>query len=385
MTPVDPPDALEIAAGVPLEPYDGRRCDPPPRHGPAARDVLERLVLGALSAGRTGVSFSGGRDSSLVLAVACHVARREGLPLPVAVTMRHPSADSQEDHWQEQVVRHLGVKDWIRVELGSSLDALGPVSTDWLRRGGVRMPPNAYMHRPVIEALGEGTVLTGVGGDEVLGTPASRLACVLQGRLRPRPRDLLSALLAAAPFEARRRRARRAGYPWAPWLTPEARARVVDRLAADVARPRIRWDWAAARWARSRTVGLSRHALQSLAEEHGARVLSPLTEVDFVDAFAREVGACGPADRTAAMRHLAGDLLPAPVLVRGSKARFDGVVWGPEFRAFVETWTPDELSPELRAHVDAERLIQAWSQPSPAYCSMALVQRVWCDRVLVSA
>jgi len=268
---------------------------------------------------------------------------------------------------------------------GDSLDVLGSLSTGLLRRDGSRLPPNGYMHLPVVEALGEGTLLTGVGGDEVLGTPGSHLARVLKGWIRPRPRDLLSVVAAAAPYEARRRWERRRGYSSAEWLTPAAKAQVADRLAADVARPRLRWDWAATRWARSRSVHLGKEALQASAATYGARLLSPLTEVEFVDAFAREVGFAGPAGRTASMTSLAADLLPAPVLSRSSKATFDGLVWGPDFRAFVASWTPDELAPDLRVYVDPVRLLHAWSQPTPVYTSMALAQRAWCDRSVVSA
>ena len=65
------------------------------------------------------VSFSGGRDSSLVLAVVIRVARREGLPLPIPVTVRPAGdADHVEAGWQELVVRDLGLDDWVQVEIG---------------------------------------------------------------------------------------------------------------------------------------------------------------------------------------------------------------------------------------------------------------------------
>ena len=54
------------------------------------RAALEAVVLRALLRPPCLVSFSGGRDSSLVLAIASDVARRHGLPLPVPATNRFP-------------------------------------------------------------------------------------------------------------------------------------------------------------------------------------------------------------------------------------------------------------------------------------------------------
>ena len=76
--------------------------------------ALAAAVTPAVRTGRCFVSFSGGRDSSAVLATAAAVARRESLPLPVPVTLRAsevPSSDEAE--WQESVIRHLRLSDWI--------------------------------------------------------------------------------------------------------------------------------------------------------------------------------------------------------------------------------------------------------------------------------
>ncbi|KQQ42939.1 asparagine synthase-related protein [Nocardioides sp. Leaf307] len=373
-------EPLELAAGIALEPDDGRRCPPPRAHGRSARDVLERLVLDrAVDGRRLAVSFSGGRDSSLILAVACRVARREGLPMPIAVTNRHPSAESREDRWQERVIRHLGVTDWVRIDVADSMDVLGQRSTQLIASGGVSLPPNSYLHLTIAEAVAGGVVLTGVGGDEVLGTPGSRAAAVVTGRVRPRPRDVLPLGLAAAPLRVRRAWKARAGFPFAPWLTPSAEREVSRRLATDDARPRLRWDWEAARWARSRAVALGARALGSVGDLYGCAIVSPLADPAFVDTFAREVGWAGPVSRTGSMELLASDLLPPDVLSRVSKASFGGTVWGPDFRAFVEAWSPDRLRRDLDGLVDAEALHRAWLSPSPPYCSMGLVQQAWLD------
>ena len=368
---------LELAAGVPLEP-DGVRGRRPARPERSARAVLERLVLEALRAGPVSVSFSGGRDSSLVLAVAVHVARREGLPSPLPITMCHDSSESDESRWQERVLGHLGVEDRVCVDVGERMDVLGPEATDLLAAHGLQSPANAYLHLPVVAAAGSGTLLTGVGGDELLGSTAGRSARVLYGRARPRRRDGRSLLLAAAPLPVRRRwKAARTDHPYAPWLTPKARHEVVRRLAGAQVATRARWDVDAIRFAGSRSARLGRAGLDLVGARHGVRVLNPLLDPAFVDALAAEFGAIGPPSRSAAMWHLVSDLLPEDVLSRTTKAVFAAMVWGPAFRRFVSEWLPEELDPELRELVDGAALREAWSQPRPVFPSMMLVQHAW--------
>jgi asparagine synthase (glutamine-hydrolysing) len=160
---------LEIASGLVLAPRGPLPELPPVPPGTTSRAALERAVLPALRRGPCLVSFSGGRDSSAVLAVAVAVARREGLPLPVPVTHRFPSAsETDEAAWQEQVIAQLGLEDWMRIELASELDAIGSVATAVIERHGLLWPCNTYFHEPIFEAAAGGSVLTGIGGDEAL-------------------------------------------------------------------------------------------------------------------------------------------------------------------------------------------------------------------------
>jgi predicted phosphoadenosine phosphosulfate sulfurtransferase len=59
--------------------------------GATARGVLEELILPVLQRPRCVIGFSGGRDSSSLLALGTHLARREDLPMPVAFTFRYDS------------------------------------------------------------------------------------------------------------------------------------------------------------------------------------------------------------------------------------------------------------------------------------------------------
>ena len=69
-------------------------------------EAIDQVLLEALSRTPCLISFSGGRDSSAMLAAAVAVARREGLDLPVPATLVFPqSEDSNEDEWQAMVLR----------------------------------------------------------------------------------------------------------------------------------------------------------------------------------------------------------------------------------------------------------------------------------------
>jgi hypothetical protein len=72
------------------------------------------------------------------LAVAVEVARRHGLADPIPATIRVPAAQrADESAWQERVVAHLRLDDWLRVEFTDELDAVGPIARTALRRRGL--------------------------------------------------------------------------------------------------------------------------------------------------------------------------------------------------------------------------------------------------------
>src|SRR4029453_2177355 len=68
--------------------------------------ALEDATLPALERPPCVVSFSGGRDSSVVLAAAVRAARREGLPAPIPLSAQNPECPkADESRWQEMVIR----------------------------------------------------------------------------------------------------------------------------------------------------------------------------------------------------------------------------------------------------------------------------------------
>ena len=207
-------------------------------------EAFERAILPALRRPPCIVSFSGGRDSSAVLAAAVRLARREGLPLPIPSTNRFPAVkDSHESDWQERVVAHLGLHDWLRPEFTGELDCVGPVATSVLRRHGLLWPFNAHFHVPHLEAAAGGSLLTGIGGDEILSSSSwARPRAVLSGRARPQLRDVLRVGFLAAPPPIRRTVLRRRAPFEYSWLRPSAHRALGAGWAAHAASEPFAWE-----------------------------------------------------------------------------------------------------------------------------------------------
>ena len=364
---------LEIAAGVPLpsvraEPGLARTTLEP-------REALDRAVRRALERSPCLVSFSGGCDSSLVLAAAVRVARREGLPAPVPVTMVSRGEPAAEERaWQEEVVRYLGVDAWERVEVGEELDCVGPVARPLLLRHGVLWPPNAHFHVLQLQLAPGGSLLTGIGGDELFSRSSwARLRSVLAVRAVPVPRDALRLAAAAAPSPVRRRVATARGGPELPWLRPEAQGQVTRALAREAADEPVRWRARFAWLLSQRYVSLGVQGLEELAREHGVAIHHPLLDRGLAAALASLPRSRRFEDRPQALTSLFGDLLPPAVASRRSKASFAGVLWGPESEAFARRWNGEGVDPEI---VDVDALGRRWHderQPGPH----TLLQSLW--------
>lgn len=375
--PVPRPSSLEVLCSLLFgQDASGARLPPPPEGGFAA--AVEQAMLPALQRTPCVVSFSGGRDSSAVLAVATAVARRHGLEEPVPVTMRFRAGPgTDEAQWQRLVLDHLGLRRHEILYADAEYDALGVPALRALRRHGVRWPVNAYMHDPVLRAAAGGTVLTGIGGDELLGHPASRVLRVLRGRSRPQPRDALRIAAVAAPRSLRRIVWRRRHRDYGPWLTAEGNALVMRALAREEIAFPERYDAAVRRWYGSRAFAALDGALGLLGEAYDARVVNPFLQPGALAALAAAGGAFGLGGRTNAMRRLFGDHLPEAVIARPTKAHFAAPMWGPRFRAFAETWDGSGVDPSL---VDVDALRSQWNAPAPDFRTGLLLHQAAVSR-----
>ena len=315
-------------------------------------------MLEALSRPPCVVSFSGGRDSSSVLALATHLARRHGLPEPIPVSLQFPAHPrDREPRWQELVVEHLGLDDWRPIELGEEVGALGSVTRDVLERHGVLWPPTLYAFVPGLRHAGGGTFLTGIGGDDFFeGWKWARVDRILHGEVRPAPADVKHLVARAAPRPARAAwalaRSRRL-----PWLTPRAARRVIARVIAQDGFAPAGWS-AFVRWRqRIRPFRLGQASLGILAESLGATSVNPFIDPRFLLALAEEPRQPGRGDRRTTMTRLFPGLLPEAVLARTEKGTaLVEAFWGAETAALAEAIPDEALPPSLvrRAELRAE-------------------------------
>jgi len=365
-------DRWEIAAGW----VNGYERLPLPRGVPAdPRWVLDRILLTHLQRTPCLVAFSGGRDSSSLLAAAVALARREGLPLPVPITLRYPEApESEESAWQDAVLTHLGVTERIVLTVRGEHDAVGPIATAVLRRHGLVWPPNFTPTWRMMDAARGGSLLTGEGGDEVFGlkriTPLTK---VLGSRGRVPASVYADAVRAVAPARVRRRAAMRRRYR-RPWLRPEAEAVLAERDAADAAAYALhagRHGW---QFTTRRCATVSYRTVRALGSEVDCAYLQTFAEPEFVAAMAGAAGFWGWTGRTATMRAVFGDLLPREVLERSTKATFTDAVFTERTRDFARSWTGRGIDEEL---VDAAALRENWLSPEPHAPSMTLLQQAW--------
>ena len=371
---IAPRDPLELASGQVLAPGTPIDLAEAARF-PTPRAALEAAILPALATGRCLVSFSGGRDSSAVLAVATALARREALAPPVPVTMRFPAHEATDERvWQEQIVAHLGLPEWQRLEFGDELHVLGPVARGLVRRHGVVFPPNSYLHIPLLEPARDGVLLTGIGGDEIVGGVRwSRTAEVLEGRRCPRPRDVLGVGFALTPASVRRLLSRRALRGVAPWLRPQARRRTLAALATYWGAEPISWSARLRWWLEAPYIQSAQNTFGVLAADAGATVLHPLLDLGFVAAVSRLPPEVRWTTRTSGMRALFADLLPNDVLRRGAKASFTHI-FAPEPRLeLVRHWRGEGIDPSL---VDPVELRRTWTAEQIDPGSIPLLQHV---------
>ncbi len=371
---------LELASAIVLGRDRATMPLMPATATPTPRTVLEGVLVEALQKPPCVIGFSGGRDSSGLLALALHVARAQGLPPPLAATNVFPDdSASSESEWQEMVVRHVRAPDWERLEFTDELDLIGPIAQPALRRWGPSFPFNAHFGLPTFSLAGHGCYLTGIGGDETFQlSKRNHLAAVLTGRERPGRRHLHAAALAALPAGLRRHLYQRA-MPDLPWLKSGASDELKRRMAEGYAHQPI-WnapDLLDHFWRDRGRLALTA-TLNAYAASCSTVVVHPFEDPRFLTAVASAHPRAGWLRREDAMRELFGDLLPDAVITRRSKARFSQPFFSTTSRAFVESWSGEGIDPAL---VDAERLLDTWRQPVVDARSYSLVQAAWCASV----
>lgn len=371
---------LEIAGGIPLGIDDPKASGfpvVPANLTPLA--AFEDSIRSALARPPCVVSFSGGRDSSAVLAVAARLARDEKYPPPIPVTLRFlDTPGSGEAEWQERVIAHLGLADWIRLEVGEELDYVGPLAQRLLLRHGI-VHHTAPMFWLQVEPARGGSLVTGFGGDTTVGGwLRPHTSEVLVGREHPAFADLPVFAYALAPYFVRRgvfkARVRRR-----VWMRAKAfRAFAAARASESGSRP-VSWDRFLEWQTRLRRFSALEWAVSKLAADVDAIDVHPFFDRRFLAALARVGGRRGLGDRTAVMRLLFSGDLPEDVLARPTKANFALALFRSHTRAFARRWDGQGFDPEL---VDAEALRRVWLSPLVTTASALALQAAWLDSAL---
>lgn len=359
------PTGLERASGVVLGVADDElptSAVPPPATSPL--DALEAAVLPAVLRTPCVVSFSGGMDSSFLLAVAVRVARRQGLDDPVPVTWRFTDAPrAAESGWQDDVVRSLGLRDHVVLQADDDLDLIGPVARKVLRRYGVVHPANLHLHVPILELAGGGAVLTGFGGDQVLAG---------FGRSTKPSRRLIERL----PTDARVRWRMLRGRDPFPWLrtavSRDVQKRLLDerRSQPDAMSDRISWHL------RRRDLRVTEKQFDVVATDLDVMAVHPFLAPGFHAALAGWDLPTGAAGRAELLNMMGINVFPHEVWAPRPKARFREVFVRRPTRNFAASWDGAGIDTDL---IDADGLRQFWRDTPFSVGSALLVQQLWLD------
>lgn len=388
--------AAEIAVGHPIgslprrpsvRPSPGPSPSAPPSPGvPPSVDLdpvraLRGALRPALQREPCVVAFSGGRDSSLLLALAADLAAREGYAPPIALTLRYPNdVHADESSWQHRVVTHLhgrGLRfEWVRRGITTELDLIGPLMAPVLRAHGGPVYPAALANTIVLtEHAAGGSLVTGNGGDEVLG---DHRAAVLRAVLRRRAGGLTRGewtLVAAsgAPAPLRYLLARRAVID-ARWLRAPHRRAAAHAAALRWARQSLRWDRSVLAARASRAVAVGERTRAVVARGNDCALVDPLADDQFIVSYAAFGGHWRGLPRTAGTTLLADGLLPDAVLRRTDKASFNASRFGAPSRGFARAWDGTGCD---EARIDPDALRAAWLSEQPPAGTALLLQQAW--------
>ena len=305
---------------------------------------------------------------------------------PIAITMRFPqAAGTEESRWQELVVRKLGIDDWRIISVGDDLDYLNAIATSNLLRDGLSFAPNAHSIVPVSRALGSGTVVTGIGGDDLLAVWRWRWRLAALRRpwtdgLRRGPRTTAVLAFGTMPepvrrwvFRRRTSRQLRDEAQGFRWLTPAGRRAVLPGLVDGENQP-PHWGefvhWTAPTTDHRRNKGNG----QSIGRARRRQGIRAFARARSPGGDRSRPRGKGWVNRSEAMIDIAGDRLPLEILTRKTKASFVDVFWGPRTREFAQNWDGTGVDADL---VDVEALRKEWCSERPDFRSTLLLQSAW--------
>ncbi len=340
----------------------------------APLDSLRSAIARVVSE-RTFVEFSGGLDSSLVLAATVDVCRERGLPAPIPVTVRYPSApETDESPYQQAMIDHLGLREHLIIEATDEFDLLGPAARQYLRSNGAscaaRIPTRGHLYAH----LEHGSVLlSGEGGDEAFrSAPLAPLRFVGTALATRRHRHGAIGWIGRTirDLELPSRRLLR-GAP--DWLTPAAR----EQLS-----PAYRGTFGG----RGRTMASSHRAYRSRrsliavidelttqAAGHGVTYAAPLLDLTFLAELTASTPNRDFVERNYYFHQHFASVLPRAILDRTTKVTFGRPIFGPDTAAFAASWNGVGLPDDL---VQPELVRRAWQHTRDGRSALML-QHAW--------
>jgi Asparagine synthase len=341
-------------------------------------ELLVRMLALQLDDQPCYVEFSGGCDSSLVLSAALAACRSVGHSDPIPITFRYPELPStDENDYQTAMLKFLGLKAEI-ISITTEFDLVGDEAQVGLRQCGVVWPAPAMARSGVMKALRPGLVISGEGGDEVLGPRrigSLYRAATASKRLKYRSvaGNLVNAL---GPKAVRMSRVAQRMDLEVPWIREPRAAAYRSEISSALASEPFRPGQFAEHYLARPHVRLGRHQLIAIAARTGHRYLAPLNEPEFVHHFGDVADSGALVDRRAVLRRYFSEHLP-PLIVERTDKRYTAPVWfNKPTRDFARHWDgqtalQDVIGDELRKH---------WLTSDPEFVSgysVLLVQSVW--------
>jgi asparagine synthetase B (glutamine-hydrolysing) len=325
------------------------------------------------------VQFSGGCDSSLVLSAAVTACARSSHDAPIPLTFRYPLLpETDENEYQRLMLDYLRIGHGRCEHITTEFDLLGHAAQRGLRELGLVWPAPVVACADVFRSIPSGLVLSGEGGDEVMGP--RRIAGLFraaemfkQGRVKATAGNLAMAL---GPSGIRRRAMLKGGGMVGEWISPEEASRFVQRIGETYSREPLRRSRYAQHYARLSSSTLALHQITAIMNWAGQQYGAPLMDPSFVTAVDDLTPASDLRNRHRILRRHFTENLPVEITHRTDKRYMQSVYFNDEAREFARHWDgqiddPYVRGPKLRSHWLTAKRDEVWSQ------TFLLLQAAW--------
>ncbi len=306
-------------------------------------EVIVESIVRKLSDQPCYVELSGGCDSSLVLSAATTACRNANHDPPVSITFRFPLLpEMDETHYQETILDYLKLQPGSIFQITDEFDLLGPSAQKGLKEFGPICPAPLFSHVDTLRSLEPGLLLSGEGGDEVLGPRRiaglhRALGSLRSGNFRGAAGNLLNAVGTSHTRHDRIRK--RTDGSKIDWIEPNEVARFLDENFRWSAEEPLRPSQYPAHYQQSQTAKFCFHQLTEVRRWTGQDFFAPLMDPTVVQAVADLTPAWKTRNRNEVLNYHFTDNLPTMILQRTSKAIFQPVYVNRYTKEFARSWS----------------------------------------------